>query len=410
MRSSDAAAPEPRIWAVGGGKGGIGKTVVASSLAVAFAHRGRRCVLVDADLGGANVHTVLGVPRPPRTLAHFLRREVDELHEVACPTPIANLRFVSGAHAVFDAANPHYSHKLKLLRHLARLDADDVFIDLSAGSSFNVLDFFLAAQHGILLVTPEPTAIENAQQFLKAAWFRSLRAVATIPNVREVLRSVLTRRPERPDTPLALIVEVALIDGEAGRALMRCAREFEVKLLVNQATRAHRHLGAKIAEECRASLGVTVDVLGSLAHDERVRSAVAEGRSVIDLFPGCDFVDDLESVVDGLMPARPEVSICDELPTNLSRPGSVLRRRREQLGLDLSLLIRRTRIQSLRWLEDECFDDLPPEPYVRGHVLQYARELGIRDPDALASIYLARYRRARGAGPPALTRVIHDPS
>jgi flagellar biosynthesis protein FlhG len=401
MRSSDATAPEPRIWAVGGGKGGIGKTVVASSLAVAFAHRGRRCVLVDADLGGANLHTVLGVPRPPRTLTHFLRREVDELNEVACPTPIANLKLVSGAHTVFDAANPQHSQKLKLLRHLARLDADDVFIDLSAGTSFNVLDFFLAAQHGILLVTPEPTAIENAQQFLKAAWFRSLRAAATRPNVREALRSVLTRRPRRPETPLALIVEVALIDGEAGRALVLCAREFEAKLLVNQATREHRRLGAEIAEECRVSLGATVDVLGSLARDESVCSAVAEGRPVVDVFPGCDFVDDLESVVDGLMPARPEVPICDELPTDLSRPGSILRRRREQLGLDLSLLMRRTRIQSLRWLEDERFDDLPPEPYVRGYVLQYARELGIRDADALASVYLARYRWARGAGPPA---------
>jgi flagellar biosynthesis protein FlhG len=396
MRSLDAAVPEPRIWAVGGGKGGIGKSVVASSLAVAFAHRGRRCVLVDADLGGANLHTILGVPRPPRTLAHFLRREVDELAEIASPTPIANLQLVSGAHTVFDAANPHHAQKLKLLRHLSRLDADEVFIDLSAGSSFNVLDFFLAAQNGILLVTPEPTAIENAQQFLKAAWFRSLRAAATRPNVREALQSVLTRRPKRPETPLALIVEVALVDGEAGRALVRCAREFAVKLLVNQATREHRRLGVKIAEECRVSLGATVTVLGTLARDESVRSAVAEGRPVIEVFPNCDFSDDLQSVVDGLMPAPPPpVPVCDDLPADLSSPGAVLRRRREQLGLDLPRLMRRTRIQSLGWLEDERFEELPPEAYVRGYVLQYARELGIREADALASVYLARYRRAR---------------
>ena len=54
-------APGPRIWAVGGGKGGVGKSVITSNLAVAFARRGERCVVVDADLGGANLHTMLGV-------------------------------------------------------------------------------------------------------------------------------------------------------------------------------------------------------------------------------------------------------------------------------------------------------------------------------------------------------------
>ncbi len=395
MRSTGATADGPRVWAIGGGKGGIGKTVVASSLAVAFAHRGRRCVVVDADLGGANMHTVLGVSRPPRTLSHFLRRQVASLEEVACATPFPNLRLVSGAYAVFDAANPHHTQKQKLLRHLRQLEADEVFVDLSAGSSFNVLDFFLAAQNGILLVTPEPTSIENAQQFLKAAWFRALRAAASQPRVREALQGVLGRRRKRPETPLALIVEVALLDAEAGRALVRCARDFEVKVLVNQATREQRRLGAKIADECRASLGATVEELGALARDESVCSAVAEGRPVLEIFPSCPFSDDIELLVDRLLPPPPPVPICDELPTDLSHPGSILRRRREQLGLDLARLERRTRIKSLESLENERFELLPPAVYVRGYVLQYARELGIREADALASIYLARYRRAQ---------------
>jgi flagellar biosynthesis protein FlhG len=400
MRSSDAASEGPRVWAIGGGKGGIGKTVVASSLAVAFAHRGKRCVLVDADLGGANLHSVLGVSRPPRTLSHFLRRQVGTLEEVACATPVPNLRLVSGAYAVFDAANPHHTQKLKLLRHLNNLEADEVFVDLSAGSSFNVLDFFLAARNGILLLTPEPTSIENAQQFLKAAWFRALRQAASQPRVREALKRVLARRHTRPETPLALIVEVALLDAEAGRALVRCARDFEVKVLINMASREQRRLGAKIAEECRASLGATVEDLGALARDDSVHAAVVEGRPVLDLFPRCPFSDDVELLIDRLLPPPPPAPICDELPTDLSQPGAILRRRREQLGLDLARLERRTRIKSLELLESERFELLPPAAYVRGYVLQYARELGIREADALASIYLARYRRAEAEARP----------
>ena len=72
-----APAPAPVTWAVGGGKGGVGKSVITSSLAIALAERGLRCAAVDADFGAANLHTVLGVPRPERTLSHFIKLEVE---------------------------------------------------------------------------------------------------------------------------------------------------------------------------------------------------------------------------------------------------------------------------------------------------------------------------------------------
>ena len=77
---SPAGAPRaPRIWSVGGGKGGVGKSVVTSSLAAALAGLGRRCVVIDGDLGGANLHTLLGAARPRLTLAHFMSGEVASL-------------------------------------------------------------------------------------------------------------------------------------------------------------------------------------------------------------------------------------------------------------------------------------------------------------------------------------------
>jgi Mrp family chromosome partitioning ATPase len=76
----------PCIWAVGGGKGGVGKSMVTTSLAVALAGRGQRVVVVDADLGGANVDTVFGISRPPRTLSEFFAGEVPRLADVLSPT------------------------------------------------------------------------------------------------------------------------------------------------------------------------------------------------------------------------------------------------------------------------------------------------------------------------------------
>src|SRR5207249_805542 len=120
------AAPKPRtpktrarrIIAVGGGKGGIGKSLVSANLGIALAQRGSSVVLVDADLGGANLHSCLGVPQPQVSLSDFVDRRTEKLEDVAVPTGIERLRLISGARDVLDAANPRHAEKQKLLRNI----------------------------------------------------------------------------------------------------------------------------------------------------------------------------------------------------------------------------------------------------------------------------------------------------
>ena len=173
--ATNPTAPTPRVWAIGGGKGGIGKSVIAANLAVVLAQRGCRVVLIDADLGGANLHTILGVPARGPTLSDFLHRRSERLCDILVPTATAGLSLVSGSRAPVDSANPRYAQKVRLLRHIATLPADHAVLDLGGGSSFNMLDFFLAADHGVVVVVPEATSVENAYHFLKAAYFRRMR-------------------------------------------------------------------------------------------------------------------------------------------------------------------------------------------------------------------------------------------
>src|SRR5258705_13591767 len=102
----EAAPRARRIWAVGGGKGGVGKSVVTSSLAAAMAGLGRRCVVIDADLGAANLHTLLGAARPKVTLSHFLTGEVESLADTMAQTSVPNLWLISGNQALLEMANP----------------------------------------------------------------------------------------------------------------------------------------------------------------------------------------------------------------------------------------------------------------------------------------------------------------
>lgn len=404
MRKEDLPqrfAGAPRVWAVGGGKGGVGKSVVTSSLAAAIAGTGRRCAVIDVDLGGANLHTLLDAPRPRRTLSHFISGEVKSLAELMVPTSVPNLSLVSGRDALIEMANPKHAQKEKLFRHVRGLDVDDVLLDLGAGSAFNVLDGFLIAERALVVITPEPTAIENAEHFLKAAFYRSLRAVARQPEVKQaILRVREDRRLRAPSSAWELIGRVQRIDPLAAKLLAECAESFAPALVVNRVEdEEHRRVGEVLAARCRDRLGVSVACAGTLDDDPHVRESVARKRPVVQLFSRSPFSQQIEELARRLVredwEAREPGDHAFPSPPASDReaPGPYLRRCRKHLGASLEQMAERTRIPCLDDIESERFESLPPEPYLRGLVLEYARELGVPELETLASRYLERYRR-----------------
>jgi len=416
-------ATTPVVWAVASGKGGVGKSVLCSSLAIALAQTGPRVVAVDLDLGGANLHTLFGLERAPRTLADFLRGEVATLDAALATTSVPGVSLLSGARALLDMANPKYTQKQKLLRHLRRVDAGHVVLDLGAGSAFNTLDFFVAADRRVLVVTPEATALENAQHFLKAAFFRSLREVARQPRVRAALEAVLEEARRNGRSPRELVEAAARRDAAAGTLLRERVRDFEVDLVVNRADLGGRDVAESLRARCRARLGANLRLAAAIHTDASVPEAVARGVPVLQLFPGCSFAASVRGWVGGeplsrRMPERPappaaasprapavapEPGDARALPLpdfDGGSPGRHLRVCRELRGLSLGDLQETTRIRHLAHIEAERFEALPPEPYLRGFVLQYADALGIADPARLASCYVeqageARLRRLR---------------
>ncbi|MBI5510753.1 MAG: P-loop NTPase [Deltaproteobacteria bacterium] len=280
-----AAAREVRrgVIAVGGGKGGIGKTLLAANLGVHLAQHGHRVVLIDADLGGANLHTCLGVKPPGTTLSDFVTRKVEKLHDVVSPTPVHNLGLVSGALDVLGAANPKYTQKLRILREVAALDVDVVVIDLGGGTGFNILDFFLIADHGILTVVPEPTSIENAYRFIKAAYYRRLKTAELAWNLRPLVEEAMNERSSQGlKTPADLIAFVERRDPEGGAKLREELTRFSLKLVVNQTrTPEEERLGCGISDACRKYFGIQMSFLGTIPYDDSVWQSVRRRRPVL---------------------------------------------------------------------------------------------------------------------------------
>jgi flagellar biosynthesis protein FlhG len=296
----------PRVWAIGGGKGGVGKSVIACNLAAALSQTGHRVVLVDADLGGANLHTLLGVPNPKTNLSDFLSKNVSNLRDVMTPTPVEDLWLVSGARALVDMANPNFGQKGKILRHINALDADHVVIDLGAGSAFNVLDFFLVARKGILVVVPEPTSVENAYHFLKAAFFRKLKYAEPRARVRAAFEEVTNGSQQNSiRTPRDLISRMWAVDPDVGAALVAEASDFRPALIINRVEHPrHRQLGEDMVTACHEYFGIRLQFLGGLPNDQVIARSVVEQRPAAAFFPQIPFVIAVNEMVDKLTYSR----------------------------------------------------------------------------------------------------------
>lgn len=291
-----------RILAVGGGKGGIGKSMVSANLGVALARMGHRVLLVDADLGGANLHTCLGVAQPANTLSDFVNRRTDRIEDLIVPTGVENLGLIAGAQDVLDAANPRYQQKVKLLRNLMGVDADFLVLDLGAGTSFNVLDFFLIADHGLLVLLPEPTSVENAYRFIKAAFFRRLQCLEDQYGIVDLVEDMLSTREGAVRTPFEFVARVKAQDPTLGESLERELRHFRVQLVVNQArTAADLNVGQAVVSAWKKFFGLEVNFLGAIPYDDEAWKAVRKRRPVLLERPDCEAARGVLKITERLL-------------------------------------------------------------------------------------------------------------
>ncbi|WP_341473744.1 MinD/ParA family protein [Desulfofundulus thermobenzoicus] len=182
LTAAGPAAGAARVIAVTSGKGGVGKSNLTVNLGLALASLNRRVIILDADLGLANVEVLLGVS-PPYTIYDCLYRNRD-IREVLLPAP-GGIQFISGGSGFLELANLDRARRQRLISSLAVLDtlADYILIDTGAGLSKNVLGFLAAAGEVIVVITPEPTSLTDGYSLIKVlARFRSHREVLLVIN------------------------------------------------------------------------------------------------------------------------------------------------------------------------------------------------------------------------------------
>jgi flagellar biosynthesis protein FlhG len=284
----------PVFIAVGGGKGGVGKSFVTASLALSLARDGARTgvrvAAVDLDLGGSNLNLFLGEPHPERELADFVDGRVETLGEVLQPTRLPNLRYVAGSFDMVTALDPLRERKLDLIRALVGLDADFVLLDLQAGATPVTLDFYFLGDVKLLVTNPEATAFHNAYGFLKNYVLR--RILTELRDRREALHFVLeyyrgTSEEPVPDrTITALVAELRErfpeVEPEVEGIL-----EYDAPLLVLNRVRDRdeRQYLDRFRAVVEQNLALRCPELGTIPEDKRVGRATRDGRPFVLAHP-----------------------------------------------------------------------------------------------------------------------------
>lgn len=271
------------IWTIGGGKGGSGKSFITVNIGICLSKLGARVILVDADLGGANLHTFLGISPPDLTLSDFIKKRVSSLHEVLIPTEIPNLQLLTGAQDLLNAMDSKNVQKRKLLRSIQHLEGDYLLVDLGGGNSVSVLDFFLMSDGGILVVTPEPTSIENTYRFLKSAFYRRLRHSVSSHRVKTMIDGAMDRKNEAGiQNPYELIKAVRRVDEEEARSIEVEVETFQPNLILNQVrSRKDIEIGFSIRSACQKYFGIRLHYLGYVVYDQDVGHSIRRRRPLV---------------------------------------------------------------------------------------------------------------------------------
>jgi flagellar biosynthesis protein FlhG len=294
---------QKQIWAIGGGKGGVGKSLVSSSLAFTLAKHGFSTVAIDLDLGGANLHTVLGQPPPKKCVSDFLSGNVVNLSECLVDTQYSNLKLIGGAKDDLKITQITEDKKQMLMNQIRQIPAQFIILDLGAGTSQYTLDFFNLAQVGIITVLPEPTSIENAYRFLKAVYYHRLHSNPKFASIQPMIEAAMIPNNQLGiQSPTDLLNEVNFQNAELANELKKTIKEFKPKLVLNQ-TRSQTDIdvGFSMKSVAKKYFGVDLDYLGYLEYEPNVWQSVRKMRPFLIEHPHSKIATHVERICNYLL-------------------------------------------------------------------------------------------------------------
>ncbi|MFQ5481330.1 MAG: MinD/ParA family protein [Nitrospinaceae bacterium] len=268
-----------QIVTVGGGKGGVGKSVLCTNMALTMALSGSKVVLVDTDFGASNLHALLGITNPRFGFQDYFHGDSAAPENLLLDTGIDNLKFISGSGDLPGSADLAPAELEKINSVVKNLKSDMAFLDLPPGNGLATLDWFNLGHHNLVVTTPEMTSAMNTLGFLKAALYRRLQhEFADQPEIQKQLD--YSQHPGTGEEIFQinrLRVKVLEHDKKCLTRLNDVVHNFRPCLIVNRVRRKKDILmGDNVVQLARKYLEVDVRYLGYVIESDNVQDSVDE--------------------------------------------------------------------------------------------------------------------------------------
>ncbi|UPA10528.1 P-loop NTPase [Borrelia parkeri] len=263
------------IIPVASGKGGVGKSLFSTNIAICLANEGKKVLLVDLDLGGSNLHSMLNII-PKKSIGTFLKTKIP-FKDVIIESGIKNLSFIAGDSDIPELANIAIFQKKKIINNLKTLSYDYLIIDLGAGTTFNTIDFFLISNRGVIITIPTVTATMNAYLFLKNAIFRLISKIFT----KETKAYKLISDIKKDSSDLQkiyipnLLLKIETYDPESYEKFMKKFSQFSPFIIFNMLNKPDDIKKIKrILKSAKDYLNINLQSIGSIYKDELIDKAL----------------------------------------------------------------------------------------------------------------------------------------
>lgn len=304
------------IIPVASGKGGVGKSVISVNLATVLAAKEKKVILCDFDLGASNLHTMLGLPNNHIGTGNYIYHKEPVLSHLLQETGIPNLRFISGDCLFPGTANMDFFTKKKIIKELPQLNADYLIMDLSSGSAYNTLDFFLMTTDAVLVSIPEITAALNAYSFLKAAVFRFFSHLFPAKSdERLFITDFLKNIPPGTESSFLSLQETLCSKfPETGNKAVIEVKKICPRIIINSVNSSvNFEVFRRLQDLCVSKLGLKIKYIGVLPWDSRVSLSVAQRVPLYRLNPSNPFSAAMEKTVTRILELEPFYTEQDSL-------------------------------------------------------------------------------------------------
>jgi len=306
-----------RIIPIASGKGGVGKSLVAANLGVAFAQAGQRVVVADLDLGASNLHLVLGHHSPKAGIGTFLNNTRTRFSDVIVDTDVRGLRFIPGDTEIPGTANLKAAQLKALVKQLVGLhdETDILILDLGAGTHQSILDFFLLAGQGIIVSAPAVTAVLNAYIFLKNAVFRLMytsfsrnsKAAAYLEKIRKDISG-----PQKLYVP-RILPEIQRIDKNSFNKFTSRLESLRPRLIMNMIDDPKdADVAMKIRRSCEEYLDLKIEHLGVIYRDTMQDTALASRLPIVLYKPQAILSQAIYRIADKILQSEDDAFLPDE--------------------------------------------------------------------------------------------------